>query len=136
MLHFGLLGSSMFKLLYTAAAVFMAACLLWLSPWLEHEAQYDVYEAPLTAEDPLEHASNTTVQQLSATSTPQAHADTSSLNSTTKSSQLRENQPINKGDKSPRRSFSFHYLDILEWLFARKPDPSSVRPPASTLGRS
>lgn len=136
MLHFGLLGSSLVNLLYTAAVVFMAANLLWLSPWLEEGAQHEVRAAPSTIEHPLMDTPALTNYPLHASqSNAQANTEAHTSSSTAMSSQVRETPPVaHKRENAPRRSFSFHYLDILEWLFASKPDSSNVPQPRPATG--
>lgn len=194
MRHFGLLGSSLVNLLYTAVAIGVAANLLWSSPWSQAEGSNEVVtqleykhldqqnaaqlkgvnqnaKQPNLAPRDLSHqdlelqhlkpqdlklqkaqqqhglvasstarlVSNTTTLATHSlhtiAATPHTIADRRTLSATSAPTQTADApNATQKRAKAPRRSFSFHYLDILEWLFARKPDTNNVAQPRPTTG--
>ena len=132
MFHFGLFGSSLFNLLNTAATVFMAANLLWLSPGLSANNPQEA-----TGRGGQQQVQQQVVDAHSRNFQAQPETESAPLRSTTPHSQGGNSRPFaHPREKAPRRSFSFHYLDILEWLFASQSDASQVtpaRPTASNL---
>ena len=136
MLHFGLLGSSQLNFFYTAAAIGVAASLLWLAPWSQAESSREVVTQLELEYKPLDQQSAAQLKSAHSSVTGSYkvpdHRTLSALSALPPASDAPS--ATQTREKGPRRSFSFHYLDILEWLFARKPDPNNVTQPRPTTG--